>query len=123
MRTTVTSRTWTRRSTATSARVIASAWAARPRMFDHVAIRVSDRAASEAFYDTVLSTLGLRQRAGENYTSWENFLVMPEGPANPAAQRLHIAWFADSRELVDAFHEAGVKAGYRSDGEPGPRPV
>ena len=28
-------------------------------VFDHVTIRVSDRAASERFYDTVLQTLGI----------------------------------------------------------------
>ena len=28
-------------------------------MFDHVTIRVADRAAAEAFYDTVLTPLGI----------------------------------------------------------------
>ena len=36
-------------------------------------------------------------------------------------QRLHVAFFAP-RERVDAFHRAGVEAGFASDGEPGPRP-
>ena len=31
------------------------------RMFDHVTIRVSNRAASKRFYDTVLRTLGIEQ--------------------------------------------------------------
>jgi catechol 2,3-dioxygenase-like lactoylglutathione lyase family enzyme len=30
-------------------------------MVDHVTIRVSDREASERFYDTVLRTLGIEQ--------------------------------------------------------------
>ena len=37
-------------------------------------------------------------------------------------QHLHIAFFAPSHELVDAFHRAGVEAGYTDDGAPGPRP-
>ena len=36
-------------------------------------------------------------------------------------ERLHIAFAAPTRELVDAFHQAGVDAGFRSDGAPGPR--
>lgn len=31
-------------------------------MFDHVTIRVSDRAASERLYDVVLATIGLERR-------------------------------------------------------------
>jgi catechol 2,3-dioxygenase-like lactoylglutathione lyase family enzyme len=37
-------------------------------------------------------------------------------------RRLHIGFGAPSREHVDAFWEAGTKAGYREDGAPGPRP-
>jgi catechol 2,3-dioxygenase-like lactoylglutathione lyase family enzyme len=37
-------------------------------MFDHVAIAVSDRAASERFYRTVLASLGAEPGyAGEDY--------------------------------------------------------
>jgi predicted lactoylglutathione lyase len=35
---------------------------------------------------------------------------------------LHIAFVASSRELVDEFWRVGTAAGYRDDGEPGPRP-
>jgi catechol 2,3-dioxygenase-like lactoylglutathione lyase family enzyme len=31
-------------------------------MFDHVTIRVSDRTASERFYESVLQTLGIEQK-------------------------------------------------------------
>jgi catechol 2,3-dioxygenase-like lactoylglutathione lyase family enzyme len=33
-------------------------------MFDHVTIRVSDRAASERFYETVLGAIGVSKTAG-----------------------------------------------------------
>src|SRR3712207_8591876 len=36
---------------------------------------------------------------------------------------LHVGFVAPSRGHVDAFHRAGVEAGYTSDGEPGERPV
>ena len=34
---------------------------------------------------------------------------------------IHIAFVADSREQVDAFHKAGSDAGYRDNGAPGVR--
>ena len=40
----------------------------------------------------------------------------------PVAKHLHVAFYAPSHELVDAFHRAGVEAGYTDDGAPGPRP-
>jgi catechol 2,3-dioxygenase-like lactoylglutathione lyase family enzyme len=87
-------------------------------VFDHVTIRVSDREASEFFYQTVLSTLGKTRSGGEDYTEWEDFSIGWDGPAT---QRLHVAFYAPTHELVDAFHRAGVEAGYRDDGAPGPR--
>jgi catechol 2,3-dioxygenase-like lactoylglutathione lyase family enzyme len=93
-------------------------------VFDHVTIRVADRAASERFYETVLETLGLdlSYRAGA-FSEWQNFSLAQAGEGHPASQGLHVGLVApSSREQVDAFWRAGVDAGYRSDGEPGPRP-
>lgn len=42
--------------------------------------------------------------------------------AGEPTQRLHIGFYVPSTELVHAFHEAGLAAGYADDGEPGPRP-
>ena len=88
-----------------------------PRVVDHVTIRVSDRAASVRFYDTVLAPLGLRSDGDE----WEDFSLAQATGGVEVTRRLHVAFFAPV-ELVDAFWRAGVEAGYRSDGEPGPRP-
>ncbi|MDA0173978.1 VOC family protein [Solirubrobacter taibaiensis] len=88
-------------------------------MIDHVGIRVSDRAAAERFYGTVLGVLGLERFTGEDYSEWGDFAIGDDGPVT---QNLHIAFFAPSHELVDAFHRAGVEAGYTDDGAPGPRP-
>lgn len=92
-------------------------------MFDHVTIRVADRAASERFYDTVLATLGLeRTHASAEFVEWGDFGLAAATAEKPATARLHVAFTAGSREAVDAFWRAGVEAGYASDGEPGPRP-
>ena len=93
-------------------------------MFDHVTIRVSDRAASERFYDTVLPTLGIRKTGtGEHYTEWDDFSIAAAGDERPVTRNLHIGFAARTHDLVRAFWEAGTGAGYRDDGEPGPRPI
>jgi catechol 2,3-dioxygenase-like lactoylglutathione lyase family enzyme len=89
-------------------------------MFDHVDIRVSDFDASQRFYDTVLRVLGKRRTATEDgFAEWGAFSIHSD--EQPVTQRLHVAFYAP-HELVDAFHRAGVEAGFTSDGEPGPRP-
>jgi catechol 2,3-dioxygenase-like lactoylglutathione lyase family enzyme len=89
-------------------------------VFDHVTIRVSDRDTSERFYATVLQTLGVEQSyRGDDLVEWGDFSIADDGPLT---RNLHIGFVAPSREHVDAFHRAGVEAGYRDDGEPGPRP-
>jgi catechol 2,3-dioxygenase-like lactoylglutathione lyase family enzyme len=92
-------------------------------VFDHVAIRVSDRAAAEAFYSTVLAQLGVEaDHVGAEYTEWDDFTLGPVDASHPLTRRLHIGFAAPSREHVDAFWRAGVEAGYRDDGAPGERP-
>jgi catechol 2,3-dioxygenase-like lactoylglutathione lyase family enzyme len=91
-------------------------------VFDHVEIRVADRAASERFYDMVLATLGLTSTGDEQITEWGDFGVAPATHDRPVSQRLHVAFFAPSREVVDEFWQVGTAAGYRDDGPPGPRP-
>jgi catechol 2,3-dioxygenase-like lactoylglutathione lyase family enzyme len=91
-------------------------------VFDHVTIRVSDRKASERFYDTVLRTLGSeRTNGGEDYPEWDDFSLSHAGDERPVTRRLHIGFAAPSRGHVDEFWRAGTAAGYR-DGAPGPRP-
>jgi catechol 2,3-dioxygenase-like lactoylglutathione lyase family enzyme len=92
-------------------------------LFDHVTIRVSDRAGSQAFYDTVLATLGIETTYSDRrFAEWDDFSLTSADAANPVTRRLHVGFCASSREYVDAFCRAGVEAGYREDGAPGPRP-
>jgi catechol 2,3-dioxygenase-like lactoylglutathione lyase family enzyme len=92
-------------------------------MFDHVTIRASDREATERFLDTVLPTLGIEKGdSGEWFAEWGDFSMSPTSEGKPVTRRLHVGFGALSRPEVDAFFSAGVDAGYRSDGEPGPRP-
>jgi catechol 2,3-dioxygenase-like lactoylglutathione lyase family enzyme len=92
-------------------------------VFDHVTIRVSDREASERFYGTVLSAIGREQTWSDDwYAEWDDFSLAAAEPDKPVTRRLHVAFAALSRELVDEFWRAGTEAGYRDDGAPGPRP-
>ena len=86
-------------------------------------IRVSDRPASERFYDTVLATIGIEKSGSSGqYAEWDDFSLAAASDEQPVTRRLHVAFRAPTRAEVDAFWRAGVEAGYREDGEPGPRP-
>ena len=88
-------------------------------MIDHVTLRVADLDASKRFYDTVLGVLGLKHD-DPDYPEWGDFSIAADGQPLSRSS-LHIAFFAPSHELVDAFHRAGVEAGY--DGRRRPRPA
>src|SRR3954449_448733 len=92
-------------------------------MFDHVTIRVADRAASERFYDAVLAPLGIeRTYRTATFSEWRDFSLTEAGAASPATHRLHGGFVAPTREQVDDFWQTGTAAGYASDGPPGLRP-
>src|SRR4051812_41911468 len=92
------------------------------RMFDHVGVAVSDLPASERFYRTVLSVLGVEpSHADAELVEWEDWAIGPTDREHPVPRGLHVAFRARDRAQVDAFWQAGVDAGYRDDGAPGPR--
>jgi len=94
-------------------------------MYDHIGIRVNDLDASVRFYTAALAPLGLvlcsRDDSGAGFGP-------PDAPAlwlSPAAKAggpVHVALRAGSHAAVDKFHRAGVEAGGRDHGRPGPRP-
>jgi catechol 2,3-dioxygenase-like lactoylglutathione lyase family enzyme len=94
-------------------------------VFDHVSLRASDRAATERFYDTILPALGVRERhPGAASTLFGTFelSIWQATDERPVTTGLHVGLRAPSTDAVNAFWEAGLAAGYASDGEPGPRP-
>jgi catechol 2,3-dioxygenase-like lactoylglutathione lyase family enzyme len=92
-------------------------------VFDHVTIRVSDREASERFYETVLTTIaGAKTHSDEHFAEWDDFSLAEATGEKPATARLHVGFAAPSRADVEAFWQAGIDAGYRDDGPPGLRP-
>jgi len=93
-------------------------------MFDHVGVAVADLAASERFYRTVLAELGVEPSyAGAELVEWEDWAIGPTDPEHPVTRGLHVGFRAPSREAVHMFWQAGLDAGYRDDGAPGPRGI
>lgn len=99
-------------------------------MLDHVSIGVSDLAAARRFYDAVFAPLSYAVRyEGDGYVGygagqpefWLNTTAHPV--VEDARSGLHFSFVAKSRAAVDAFHAAGLAAGGRDNGPPGPRPL
>lgn len=88
-------------------------------VFDHVKIVVRDAGASIGFYTAVLKPLGIPPLwESDRGAQFANLVVWgDEPPSGP----VHIAFVADSREQVDAFHRAGIEGGYEDNGAPGVR--
>lgn len=101
-------------------------------MLDHIALTVSDFARSRAFYLAALPPLGfvavvdVPMSDGEDATVGFGRPVKPQfwiGTGGPVSGPLHIAFLADHRAAVDAFHAAAMKSGGSDNGAPGLRPA
>jgi len=87
-------------------------------LFDHVELPVSDLAASAAFYSAALAPLGIDQSASsETMAEFGALSLVRRPPREP----LHVAFIAETRDAVAAFHQAGLDAGGRDNGPPGIR--
>ena len=104
-------------------------------MIDHLTIVVSDYQRSKAFYLAALSPLGyttVMELSRETFPQLpcEHTIGMGVGgkpalwlrPSEAGVTPTHIAMAADSRGVVDAFHEAALAAGATDHGAPGLRP-
>jgi catechol 2,3-dioxygenase-like lactoylglutathione lyase family enzyme len=94
-------------------------------MIDHIGIEVTDVDRSVAFYERALAPLGYKlvmrweQFAGFGIGSKPDFWI-GKGRADHA---IHVAFRADKRSIVSAFHAAAIAAGGTDNGPPGPRPI
>ena len=98
----------------------------RPRVIDHIGVGVRDFEESLDFYTRALAPLGFERvafidednrSAGFGVRGRDDFWVHEGRPAG----RMHVAFDAESREAVDAFHAAAIEAGARDNGAPGVR--
>jgi catechol 2,3-dioxygenase-like lactoylglutathione lyase family enzyme len=95
-------------------------------MYDHIGLRVKDLDASTRFYEAVLAPLGhvlaSRDETGAGLgpkgapALW---LTVAKQEKNTGT---HVALRAKDRASVELFYAAGLKAGGKDNGGPGPRP-
>lgn len=92
-------------------------------MIDHVTLRVTDLDAVRPAYDAVLSTLGIARNVDDpTLPEWRDFSLQQTDAEHPVTTGAHVGFVAPDRAAVDAFHAAGLAAGWRDAGPPGPRP-
>ncbi|TCH98571.1 VOC family protein [Roseococcus sp. SYP-B2431] len=91
-------------------------------MYDHVGLKVRDTGAAVRFYGAVMGALGHRPIAedGTGYGSGDAALWLSEDSTAPGGA--HVAFRAADHEAVRRFHAAGLAAGGKDNGAPGPRP-
>ena len=100
-------------------------------MIDHTGLDISDPARSRRFYEAALAPLGYKvlMEVPTEFTGGAVVLGMGVAPkpdfwlhqGTPQQPRLHVAFRADNRELVDAFYKAAMAAGGKDNGVPGVR--
>ncbi len=97
----------------------------RGRLIDHVQLVVRDLAASQTFYTAVLQALQVPMGGAEADYFWADELFVTGLDSAAATGHLtgrhHLAFQADSRAMVDAFHAAALAAGGKDNGAPGER--
>ena len=103
-------------------------------MIHHLSTYTTKFEAARAFYDAALKPLGA-ERMMDLVTEWDpefpNGRICAYGPPGKPALWLiekreartqaHFAFAAKSKEAVQAFYDAALKAGGKDNGAPGPR--
>jgi catechol 2,3-dioxygenase-like lactoylglutathione lyase family enzyme len=103
-------------------------------MLDHVGFAVADAERSRLFYEAALAPLGIaliltvspeQTESGGTAHGFGSggkpyFWV---GDNEKVGEGTHVAFAAETRAQVDAFHEAALAAGGRDNGAPGLRPI
>jgi catechol 2,3-dioxygenase-like lactoylglutathione lyase family enzyme len=91
-------------------------------MVDHIGLRVRNLKAAVRFYQATLEPLGhVLDTSGTGFGPKGAPALWLHG-SGQAGSGAHIAFRAANRKAVDRFHAAGLKAGGRDNGAPGPRP-
>jgi catechol 2,3-dioxygenase-like lactoylglutathione lyase family enzyme len=90
------------------------------RLIDHVHLRVTDLEKSRTFYRALLEALG-RSFTSESPRHFNSDELWVDAVSGGPPSRLHLAFQAESREVVQRFHAAALAAGGRDNGAPGER--
>jgi catechol 2,3-dioxygenase-like lactoylglutathione lyase family enzyme len=98
----------------------------RGRLIDHIQLVVRDLAASRTFYTAVFDVLGVPIGGTGDDHFWADELFVSTADSEAAqgdlTGRHHLAFQAQDRAMVDAFHKAALSNGGTDNGAPGERP-
>ena len=97
----------------------------RGRLIDHIQLVVKDFPASRTFYEAVFAVLGVPVGGRADDYIWADELFISTADSEAAQGKLtgrhHLAFQAQDRAMVDAFHKAALAAGGTDNGAPGER--
>jgi catechol 2,3-dioxygenase-like lactoylglutathione lyase family enzyme len=98
----------------------------RGRLIDHLQLVVRDLPASQRFYEAVFKVLEIPMGGSGDGYFWADELFVSTADSQAAQGRLtgrvHLAFQARDRAMVDAFHAAALACGGQDNGAPGERP-
>lgn len=94
-------------------------------MIDHVILGVTDVESAKKFYSAALQPLGYAIAYEGDWGA--GFKAAEGGPdfwvrSADSVTPVHVAFQAENRDLVSAFHDAATAAGGKDNGAPGLRP-
>lgn len=97
----------------------------RGRLIDHIQLVVRDLSAARRFYSAVFDCLSIPIGGiGDDYF-WADELFISTTESKAAQGRVtgrnHVAFQAESRNIVDSFYKAALANGGRDNGPPGER--
>jgi catechol 2,3-dioxygenase-like lactoylglutathione lyase family enzyme len=98
----------------------------RGRLVDHIGLVVKDLAASKRFYTAALEALGIPLGGEAPEDFWfDELFISSQGSKEAQGKltgRIHLAFQAADRAMVERFYRAALGAGGRDNGAPGERP-
>ncbi|GAB4553261.1 MAG: VOC family protein [Rhizobacter sp.] len=98
----------------------------RGRLIDHVQLVVRNLPASQAFYEAVFEALKVPMGGTGDGFFWADELFVSTAQSGAAqghlTGRVHLAFQAQDRAMVDAFYKAALAHGGQDNGAPGERP-
>ena len=100
-------------------------------IISHITLGTNNKGRSAAFYDAVLGAIGFVRlsKPPEKPLAYEKNGEMPtvyiytpeDGRPATWGNGTHIAFIAEFREQVNAFHQNALSLGGQDEGKPGPR--
>ena len=97
----------------------------RGRLIDHIGLVVRDLAASKALYSAVFGVLKIPVGGSDEHNFWADELFIATSDSEEVQGELTgrhpIAFPAQGRAMVDAFHQAALAHDGKDNGAPGER--